>query len=91
MQIPNQRKIKIYFDGNYELIISSDEKTSAKKIPLKNRLKFYIMIASFFEERAYMAAFKICTDVFFRELILMTAIWISAFSIKKLMDGCFFT
>ena len=38
-----------------------------------------------------MDAFKICADVFFRELILMTAIWISGFSIKKLMDGCFFT
>ena len=65
MQIPNQRKIKIYFDGNYELIISSDEKTSAKKIPMKNRLKFYIMIASFLRKELIWMLLKFVQMYFF--------------------------
>ena len=65
MQIPNQRKIKIYFDGNYELIISSDEKTSAKKIPMKNRLKFYIMIASFLRKELIWLLLKFVQMYFF--------------------------
>ena len=65
MQIPNQRKIKIYFDGNYELIISSDEKTAAKKIPMKNRLKFYIMIASFLRKELIWMLLKFVQMYFF--------------------------
>ena len=65
MQIPNQRKIKLYFDGNYELIISSDEKTSAKKIPMKNRLKFYIMIASFLRKELIWLLLKFVQMYFF--------------------------